>query len=594
MGEATFNAAQAHDDIVARADRRGRLAGVLIRQRADKFVRELRFNRGGDLVDEPDDRAGFAALAPGDGLAGFACTRAVPVVLRNVVDAVIRIFPHDLAKAFGQEAQHVRVGKTQLRPLVRALALDEAVILRMGLEEFGRRQERKERVNAPIALQPTALLAPAHRAIDPIARRPDGVERLEIKIVADAQTRLLRPLQIHETPRVALWRHGNLRRVPAHAQFVLEEGHHSIHCAPLPSAVDHHRRADVLVSESLVVIQRRSELRAEKFAGARVGSDDDLPPRRAGAVGDGELRSVVRDDGKIRPADLFQPVLKFLRGPVLRIGSLRAHDDGVVGLPVAEQRVLDAFASREQMRCDRSLAAGETGGDSQHIGSKPGSIHTDGQFAARPVRGPDGRLRRGRRGGHHLRALKQRADDRALPGEGQERWLAGPGDNLKQTVTFRESRGIEGQKPAGERPFVSLFLDLEQDGIPSGLEPHRDSILVLLERAPRKMFPDFLAVEPDAHTIVAADRQNRVLILVTFHGAIRVGHDFRPRGNGGIQIDHVARRLVEFPDRSPGLMRHGLTRLGPRGAFATGDRKEIHVESVPCRLAGDAGRLRRR
>ena len=72
-----------------------------------------------------------------------------------------------------------------------ALAVEQAVVFRVVLEELLGRHERVERVDRPVAFEAAGLLAVAHGAVDAVARGPDRVEGFVIEIVADADAGLL-------------------------------------------------------------------------------------------------------------------------------------------------------------------------------------------------------------------------------------------------------------------------------------------------------------------------------------------------------------------------------------------------------------------
>ena len=181
LAEGTLDAAQLDDDIVPRlGDLRG-LARVLIGQRADRDVRELLLDVGGDRVDEPQHQSGGAAFFLLDRGAVLALAVADPVVLRDRGDGRRRIVPQPLLEVLDQFLTHLLVRQAQLRVLGRSLAVDLAEPLGVLREVLLRRDQRIERVHesfidvlaAVLGLQPMSL------AVALVARRPVAVEGIE-------------------------------------------------------------------------------------------------------------------------------------------------------------------------------------------------------------------------------------------------------------------------------------------------------------------------------------------------------------------------------------------------------------------------------
>ena len=134
LGEVAGRIAEADDDVVPRPEGLGRLLRHHVGERVDEDVGVLVLDRIGHGVDEVQQRPDLGSFGLGDGLALRALAHAPPVVLRDVEHdrrGSVR-FPRggvgrlDVGQELpGKLAAHLRIRQTELRPIVRPLALDQ-------------------------------------------------------------------------------------------------------------------------------------------------------------------------------------------------------------------------------------------------------------------------------------------------------------------------------------------------------------------------------------------------------------------------------------------------------------------------------------
>jgi hypothetical protein len=145
MAEGALDAAQLDNHVVSWLRDSRRFARVLVGQRADGDLRELRLDVRRDLVDEPQHQTGGTAFFLLDGRTVFALAVAVPVVLRDGRDGSRRIVPQPLLQVLTSSA-HFLVGQAKLGVVMLAFAVDLAEPLGMVREVRFRRDQREERV----------------------------------------------------------------------------------------------------------------------------------------------------------------------------------------------------------------------------------------------------------------------------------------------------------------------------------------------------------------------------------------------------------------------------------------------------------------
>ena len=156
LAEIALDRAQPHDHVRPRLDGLGRIARVLVGKRIHRHLRKLRLDLLRDVVHERQHAARRAALGVVNGLAVGALARAVAVVLRHRNDLGIRRLAQPFLHALHHEVPQLRVGQAELRVLVRALAVDEAVPLGMRAEMLLRRHERIEGMREALVLDAAA------------------------------------------------------------------------------------------------------------------------------------------------------------------------------------------------------------------------------------------------------------------------------------------------------------------------------------------------------------------------------------------------------------------------------------------------------
>ena len=331
VGETALDAAEADDDVVPRLEGLGRLARVAVGEGADELVGKLGLDAVGHLVDELDDRSGLAAFAVNDGLAVVALAGIAPIVLRHVVDEVLGQFAHLLPDALGDDAQDVGVRQAELGVVGGALAIEQAVILRVVLEKLLGRHERVEGVNGPVAFEAAGLFAVAHGAVDAVARSPDRLEGFVVEIVADPDAGLFGVVEPGEGVPGFLRDHGHLGRIETHTHLALEERHDTVHRAALFAAPDDDGRTDAAVGERLIFVLWRLDAGAgaEQLLSAAVPADDDHLVRFGACV--------FRLHRQGCPADFPEPMLQLAGSPLLGLGGVGTDHDRVRGCGLVQR-----------------------------------------------------------------------------------------------------------------------------------------------------------------------------------------------------------------------------------------------------------------
>ena len=310
MGKAALYAAEADDDVLAGLDACRRLARVLVGKGADVLVGKLVAHGIGHLIDEPDDDARMSAVLLFDGLTLLALAEQEVVVLREAVDAVLWMIAHVLCQTCLTQLQHFGVRQTELPVAAVALAVAQAEVLGMRLEELFRWDEMPHRVSSPVSLDVAVCVgvgAPFHVLASMGA--PFGhVGSDEVVAVAIADEWTFGVVEPRQFPAFELWHDGTFRREPVDAKLALEEGEDAVHRAALRTSPDEQVPSDSLVGEALVVGFRL------------LGSGSEL---QSGIVAHDDARLCIHvvSDGQAGAAYLFDVLLQLFGCGLFRSGG---------------------------------------------------------------------------------------------------------------------------------------------------------------------------------------------------------------------------------------------------------------------------------
>ncbi len=173
----TLDDTEPDQDVVPRANRLRRLAGVDVGVGRDQDLRKLLLHGLGNLVHTVQQRPHRRALCLVQGLAFRALAVSPPVVHGHYDHAQLRLLADRRQDVLGELRQHLVIGHAQLSSFAHPLAVDLAVPLRVVLEVLGGRQEGVEGV-APAQRHVAAAKTGGHRGPVPVVAQPRRELRL--------------------------------------------------------------------------------------------------------------------------------------------------------------------------------------------------------------------------------------------------------------------------------------------------------------------------------------------------------------------------------------------------------------------------------
>ena len=241
VGKTTLDGAKSNDDVVARADRFGCFARILISQRVDADVGMFRLNRLSNGVDELQQRTCRAAFRVINRLALLTLAIIEGVVLRDADDRGLRVFLDPLPHALDGHLQHVRVGKTTLDIAAFAFAIDEREILRVIFVKVrwhqiveGVDERMVDGEGTAVFLRQAVMLAVEVMSGGKISI----VHRFAPVNVSVLERGHARLVQCGQFDAILARDDFQLRREPAHAKFFFEQRINAIQCAARSASSD--------------------------------------------------------------------------------------------------------------------------------------------------------------------------------------------------------------------------------------------------------------------------------------------------------------------------------------------------------------------
>ena len=269
--------AEPDGDVRVHHDAPRRLFRVDVRQRPNQLVGIRLRGPLGQFVDEPELRAALGAVLLVHRPALRALAVVVPVHLREIVLAEARMVLHSLEHPLGDDFEHLRVGQTKLRLLADPLTVDLGEILGVLVEELVGADVAEvgvARAVEGVLLAERIVLAAAARVAPPAAAKLGVAAGPGVAGLAPSEAGLDQPVGLLDHDVLVPRRLRCVRRVPPHAQHVLEEVAHSVERSGTRRARDYQVRLDRPQHEALLAELLVARVNAQRGRDLAASDDD--------------------------------------------------------------------------------------------------------------------------------------------------------------------------------------------------------------------------------------------------------------------------------------------------------------------------------